>query len=302
MSKEELELLADIVNFFHVGSIEKSEKNDRSSKNSNYHLTTSSGEYVVKIFQGFQQTRLSNEMRIIRALADSKVLTNVFLESSGGHLYERNGVFATISKKILGYHPSYPTSSQHCWYIGKMLAQFHIDIDSDLLIINNDFLFVGKPRQDERLKAIPDGGLKDELVELLTNVWSEELHRGLPAGILHGDLHASNVLIYKDRVAMLDFQSAGAGPYLLDIGRSMADLCNVEGRLGLDQARAYIQGYQSVRQLTDVEKKTLNRFIMIGAGYIALWAYQKGRDSMRDEFLRLARHMKCVDTMALFMS
>ena len=85
----------------------------------------------------------------------------------------------------------------------------------------------------------------------------------LPRGIIHGDLHAGNVLVDRSNrarvIAILDFEEAGENLYLIDLALTLM----AEGApwdadsMDPDLLRAVKQGYESIRPLTEAEKSWL---------------------------------------------
>jgi homoserine kinase type II len=79
----------------------------------------------------------------------------------------------------------------------------------------------------------------------------------LPSGIVHGDLFRDNVL-FRDGtiVALLDFESAFHGPFVYDLLVTIAAWC-YRSSFELEQARALVEGYESVRPLEPAERGAL---------------------------------------------
>jgi len=78
-------------------------------------------------------------------------------------------------------------------------------------------------------------------------------------GLIHSDLHLSNIIIDGDILQIIDFDDCGYGWYLYDLGCSL-----VEYSEGLDElVEAWLNGYQKVRDLSDEEKSELPTFILM---------------------------------------
>lgn len=80
----------------------------------------------------------------------------------------------------------------------------------------------------------------------------------LPSGLTHGDLFRDNVLWRADGeiAALLDFESACAGPYAYDLMVTVLSWCfgdDLDARL----AAAMTEGYERVRPLSDAERRGL---------------------------------------------
>ena len=83
-----------------------------------------------------------------------------------------------------------------------------------------------------------------------------------PQGMLHGDVNDENVLVDMDEVVgLLDVGDAGGGALIEDIAICLAYALQQSG-VDLEQARALIEGYESVRMLTDIEYQVVFPLIL----------------------------------------
>jgi Ser/Thr protein kinase RdoA (MazF antagonist) len=85
-------------------------------------------------------------------------------------------------------------------------------------------------------------------------------------GICHGDVNDGNVHFFgQDRWALLDFEYAGYGWRVFDIGTFYSNQLYQLGKTG--QARpildAFLDGYQSVRTLSEAELDALDAFVIL---------------------------------------
>ena len=102
-------------------------------------------------------------------------------------------------------------------------------------------------------------------------------------GIIHADLHHGNRLIVSStdgpRLALIDFDDAGFGYYLMDIAVMLGWPRNrlqdqYDGIL-----RAFLRGYRSLRPLDDDHVQLLPHFFALRAISIALWVLFRSRDN-----------------------
>jgi len=83
------------------------------------------------------------------------------------------------------------------------------------------------------------------------------IRRRATHGIIHGDLFRDNVLWQGERItAILDFEQASGGSLAYDLAVCINDWCWT-GAPRFELARALIEGYQSVRPLTDSDREAL---------------------------------------------
>lgn len=78
-------------------------------------------------------------------------------------------------------------------------------------------------------------------------------------GLIHADLHCSNIIVNGDALKVFDFDDCGYGYYLYDFGCSLVDYSAGLGAL----TAALITGYEKVRKLTDAELSEIPTFVLL---------------------------------------
>ncbi len=77
-------------------------------------------------------------------------------------------------------------------------------------------------------------------------------------GLIHSDIHSTNLIIHEDKIQLIDFDDCGYGWYLYDIGCSLVKYPFIDGL-----TEAILEGYESVRPLTQEEKEALPTFLLL---------------------------------------
>ena len=97
----------------------------------------------------------------------------------------------------------------------------------------------------------------------------------LPPSLIHNDCNFGNVILTSvGKVALIDWEGAGLGPALLDIGFVLsACFDKANQHLNTDALCAFIKGYCRSRRLTDGELDSLGDAVRYGATY-ADWQAQ----------------------------
>ena len=103
-------------------------------------------------------------------------------------------------------------------------------------------------------------------------------------GLIHGDLYYDNTLFHNNRLnCLLDFEQSGKGPLILDIGISISGTCLEKGTINSKLIESFLLGYESKRQLPQIEKKVLNQAILLGLLSIALWRIKRFKEGDLDK-------------------
>ncbi len=81
----------------------------------------------------------------------------------------------------------------------------------------------------------------------------------LPSGLIHQDLFPDNVLVDADHhlLAVLDFEQATHGRYVYDLAVALNAWCFFEGKFDREGAGAIVEGYRSIRPLSEAERRAL---------------------------------------------
>jgi len=92
-------------------------------------------------------------------------------------------------------------------------------------------------------------------------------------GVIHADLHPSNLLVEGDRLTVIDFDDSAFGWYLYDIAVALS---RSQGRSEFDAVeRAFFRGYRSVRALSEAERSLVPMFLLIRGMAVIGWLHQR---------------------------
>ncbi len=280
--------ISRLTNRLGLGKTIRIKKLHGGMENRSYEVWVSRGRrYVVRILGNSDEARLRNEIHIQQAALRANMPISHMIElQKDDYTYTDAGLTATVSEWIYGKHLKTPLSTEQSYAVGKLLGKFHANVKSDD-VITNRYLFVGRERIEARVLAMKNENIRTKVMHLLERTRLPSLAK-LPSGVLHGDLHIKNIMATDNGLYALDMQSGGFGPYILDIGRSMADVCSRDGQFDTRLARAFIQGYQSERELTPEERKLVLRSVIFGAVCVIVWGYQHQKDQIAEMFTSIA--------------
>lgn len=100
------------------------------------------------------------------------------------------------------------------------------------------------------------------IFEQVTNIMKKRLseygYSNDKFGMIHADLHRSNIIVKDGRPQIFDFDDCGYGWYLYDIGCSLVEFSNPKKLVPF-----IIEGYESVKPLSDEEKKEIDTFVLL---------------------------------------
>lgn len=271
--------------------------------NSNYRCDRSKGESIIlKVSNDKGIAQMKEEQEILNHLKDYPYSLTPIPTSEGESVYTWGELYGAVFPFIEGSKPMGEVSDMR--QIGNALGHMHKHsqdhkLESTKTRSHSDVGFDLKGIQTYCEDSVALVDFKDACTGLLTDadikLWNEA---SLPGGLIHGDLYIDNMLFKEGKLqTLLDFEQAGLGSFIHDIGITISGCCLDREGVSLDKIHAFIEGYESVRLLENIEKKLLNFSITLGFLDISLWRIKRfyegdldpqRKDSYR-ELLDLAR-------------
>ena len=252
---------------YALGEVEALEGIEAGVENTNYFLDTTTGRYVLTLFEKLGVQELPFYLRLMEYLAENgfngpRPQPRYVNDASGGLENERhkdlfgilNGKPASICTRLPGAPRMEPTLDD-CFNVGRLLAQLHeIGIDFDMGMDN----WRGQPwREAFAAKAAGKLTAQENALIASENAFQAAIDpTEIPQGIIHGDLFRDNVLWDDAGVpGVIDFYFACDDCLLYDIAIAANDFC-VRDDASLDPQRSamLIAGYEDVRELEPNER------------------------------------------------
>ncbi|EJZ20518.1 homoserine kinase [Rhizobium sp. Pop5] len=147
--------------------------------------------------------------------------------------------------------------AKHCREVGKALAQMHVAGEGFELKRPNALSIDGWralwEKSEDRAGEV-EPGLRDEIrseLDFLSGAWPASL----PAGVIHADLFPDNVFFLGDQLSgLIDFYFACNDLLAYDVSICLNAWCfEKDGAYNITKGTAMLEGYQSVRPLSDGE-------------------------------------------------
>ncbi|RXT28658.1 homoserine kinase [Rhizobium leguminosarum] len=151
--------------------------------------------------------------------------------------------------------------AKHCREVGRALAEMHVAGDGFELKRANALSIDGWRglwEKSEVRAGEVEPGLQTEIrseLDFLSAAWPS----GLPAGVIHADLFPDNVFFLGDQLSgLIDFYFACNDLLAYDVSICLNAWCfEKDGAYNITKGTAMLEGYQSVRPLSDVEISAL---------------------------------------------
>jgi homoserine kinase type II len=273
-----LEQLSGWITQFALGRAQAIKGISSGIENSNFFITTDSGEFVLTLFEKLRAEELPFYLHLMRHLAQRGVLVPEPIANHAGEIiHALNGKPASIVTKLEGAHQMAP-QPQHCAAVGAMLAKMHLAArDFELSQPNLRGLPWWRETTPIVMPHLPEAAqrlLRDEMAFQETfaagDQYAELLRNYM--GPVHADLFRNNVMFDGDRLTgFFDFYFAGCDTWLFDLAVTVNDWCiDVDsGELHLPRVRAMLDAYHAMRPFSAAETQAWQA--MLRAAALRFW-------------------------------
>ena len=240
---------------YALGGLEKLEGIAQGVENTNYFVTTTTGDYVLTLFEHIPRADIPFYAGLMDHLAQREVICPIPMRMEDGSMIaEVKGKPALIVTKLPGAPRSAP-GEEDCRLAGHILAGLHVGaVDYDASLENaRGAAWRERFARSARPKL---GAAQNALIASELEYQSLTDDSVLPQGIIHGDYFHDNVLWDGEgRGGVIDFYFACDDILLYDVAIGVNDWCvNRDATLDHARAHAFLRGYHRLRPLEDLER------------------------------------------------
>lgn len=242
-------------------------------ENTNYFVTTHTGEFVLTLFERLLEDELSFCLQLMLHLARRGIpVPEPRADDNGRIVFELNGKPACVVTKLEGRHCLEP-ERYHCEQVGETLARMHQASHGFQLERANPRGYDWWFKAADRIAPFLDGERREVLHDELRfqqALASDTSYRTMPRGPVHGDLFRDNVLFSnaasltgstdEEKLSgFFDFYFAGTDALIFDVAVCLNDWCidRQSGALLPAMAASFVEAYERARPLTSLEQRYL---------------------------------------------
>jgi homoserine kinase type II len=250
-----------LLSAYGLGGLRSQQGVAAGSVNSNFSVDSTSGRVFLRLYEEQDLAGAKKEAAILERLGRAGVPTAAPLRRLDGALVSviKGKPAAVFAWKEGTMRCQAGVTAEDAWRVGEALARIHVAGQSET-IASGRFRFEDLAVRLDRIESSGDArlvALVPSLRGTLARVHSAR-DLELPQGLIHSDLFRDNVL-WGDSgrlTALLDFESACRGTYAYDLMVTVLAWC-VGDDLVPALASAMREGYETVRPLSEVEKRAL---------------------------------------------
>jgi len=251
-----------LLEHYTLGELEALEGIAQGVENTNYFLTTTTGEYVLTLFEHIPASDIPFYVGLMDHLAHHEVTCPSPMHRDDGEMITQvNGKPAVIVTRLPGGPRPVPTADD-CRAAGEILAGIHVaGVEYDASLDNPRG---AAWRESFAQKVAPRlTRSENELIESENRYQALHDDAVLPQGIIHGDYFHDNVLWDDEGYGgVIDFYFACDDVLAYDVAIAVNDWC-VNRDATLDPAReaAFLEGYEDLRPFEALETELWNAML-----------------------------------------
>ena len=257
--------LKDFFSKYNLGKLLNHEGIKEGIENTNYLTETEKGKFILTVYEKrVEEKDLPFFISLMRNLYDKNFPSpEPIINRNGNYISEILKKKASVVSFIEG-NTKKNLSPNECYQVGNYAAKLH-KITKNLnskrenkLSVNSWREIYNKVKKDCS-KIHPN---LSNIIEKNLNEIETDWPKNIPSGIIHADLFPDNIFFNKNKLSgIIDFYFSCNDYYAFEIAICLNALC-FEGKnenlsFNVTKAKKFIDGYSSVRVLTDDEKKSL---------------------------------------------
>ena len=254
--------LEEFLRNYPVGELLSYKGIAEGTENSNFLLHTTTGSYILTLYEKrVEKSDLPFFLGLMQHLARKGLSCPLPVDGKDGNvigtLAGRPAVIITFLEGMWLRRPQVV----HCCEVGKALAELHI-AGQDFAMTRPNSLAIDGWRKLWGTVHLRAGEVEQGII-MEVNADFAEFERSwpkdMPSGVIHADLFPDNVFFLGDKLSgLIDFYFACNDAYAYDLATCLNAWCfEKDFSFNLTKGRALLDGYQSVRPLSENEKTAL---------------------------------------------
>ena len=259
---------SELVGFFskyNLGKLLNYKGIKEGIENTNYFIQTDKGKFILTLYEKRTEEKdLPFFISLMRNLFDKKFPSpEPIINKNGNYISQILKKNAAVVSFLEG-NAKKNLSPNNCYQVGISAAKLHL-ITKNLTGKRENKLSVNSWREIYN-KIKKDCSKIDknlpEIIEKNLNEIEKNWPKNIPMGIIHADLFPDNIFFKNDKLSgIIDYYFSCFDFYAFEIAICLNALC-FEGKnenlsFNVTKSKKFIDGYSSMRKLTEEEKKSL---------------------------------------------
>jgi len=257
--------LKEFFSKYNIGKIQKHKEIKEGIENTNYFIQTEKGKFILTLYEKrVDEKDLPFFIGLMKNLFDKRFPSpEPIINKNGNYISEISNKKAAVVSFLDG-KAKQVLNPVDCYEVGVYTAKLHL-ITKNLISKRKNKLSVNSWREIYNRIKKDCSKIHPNLSNIIEKNLSEieiDWPQNIPSGIIHADLFPDNIFFNKNKLSgIIDFYFSCNDYYAFEIAICLNALC-FEGKnenlsFNVTKAKKFIDGYSSVRNLNDDEKKSL---------------------------------------------
>ncbi len=277
--------LKSIISNYKFGEFKSYEELSKGNVQTNILVQTTNKTVVLKYYKNRKIDYVKFEIKLLEYLSIKGYCSpKIYKNKKGKQLTNRFGKAIVISEYIEGEHREKLNNNEFQQLITK-IAELHL-LTENLKVqgcenrwnYNIDFCKDYLKKRTESYRRARQLKKKKWVEAELDKL---EIPKSIPKGIIHGDLHYTNIIFSKNKFkALIDFDDANYSYLLYDIICLIDSKRKEESFLNQEYfniSKEVINKYQLIRKLQEEEKRSLFDVLILSIIIDSFWFYTRGK-------------------------
>ena len=258
--------LKDFFTKYNLGKLLNYKEIKEGIENTNYFIKTERGKFILTLYEKrVDEKDLPFFMSLMKNLYDKSFPSpKPIININGNYISEISGKKAAVVSFLEGTSKK-NLNPKNCYEIGINTAKLHL-ITKNLVAKRKNKLSVLSWRTIYNNVKKDCSKIHPDLIQIIEKNLEEIKYKwpkNLPSGIIHADLFPDNIFFKNDKLSgIIDFYFSLVMIFMLfEIAVCLNALC-FEGKknnlsFNVTKAKKFIDGYSSIRKLSEEEKNSL---------------------------------------------
>ncbi len=256
---------------FGVGNVSAFSIMEGGLENTSYRVETSSGRYVLTLWDQKSLQHATNLAHLLMHLADQGLRTTRVVVPPNDSVVILHDEKPVMLKHYIDGDVRVRLTGSQLVQLGEEMARLH-------KIPPPSYLPESFPYGRRYFTDVTSSNLGHAYLDWLmqrSRYLQENIPQHLPKVLIHGDVFFDNVIVQGEQLmAIIDFEEACRYYRGFDLGMAIVGACRDRRGISFRKAEQLLRGYQKQTTLQSIERETLKTFTVYAAVATSFWRFR----------------------------
>ncbi len=257
---------------FGIGDITAFSVMDGGQENTSYSVATSSGRYVLTLFDQKSLRQVTDLANLLVYLTDQGIRTSRVVVPPKEPIVVLHDAKPVMVKRYVDGDVPADLTGNLLIQLGEEMARLH-EIPAPSYVPQSF------PYGRSHFPEVTNSNLGHAFVDWLlekNSYLQKRIPQHLPMALIHGDVFFDNMIVQHDQLmAIIDFEDACHYYRSFDLGMVIVGACRDRKGISFEKAGRFIRAYQQETALQSIERETLKTFAVYAAVAASFWRYRQ---------------------------